>query len=175
MLHVCKHCMYCNTTSGISTPFQEALPNIVWHICNLILLKIYRIQFCIFLSGALNWKLFFPEFLVRFLDQTEQEMNTLVKTLAKYIDLKLVKKEDPKQLSQLTRAKSNNSMFSAQAGELSSFCDFSEDFKLALLLNVFGLRMDTVENIMSGSLDQRSDFQFWCLVERLPSSGSRAP
>jgi len=38
-------------------------------------------------------------------------MNTLVKDLAKYIDLKLLKKEEPKQLS---RSQTSNSIFSAQ-------------------------------------------------------------
>lgn len=42
---------------------------------------------------------------------TVEEMNTLVKALAKYIDLKLVKKEDPKNLQ---RSKSSTSVFSAQ-------------------------------------------------------------
>jgi len=42
---------------------------------------------------------------------TVEEMNTLVKALAKYIGLKLVKKEDPKHLQ---RSKSSTSVFSAQ-------------------------------------------------------------
>lgn len=42
---------------------------------------------------------------------TIEDMNTLVKALAKYIDLKLVKKEAPKQL---LRSQTSNSIFSAQ-------------------------------------------------------------
>eukprot|EP00435_Cladocopium_sp_Y103_P071037 s12_g36.t1 len=44
---------------------------------------------------------------------TIEDMNTLVKALAKYIDLRLVKKEEPK----LLRSQTSNSMFSAQGPE----------------------------------------------------------